>query len=111
MSKSKQPNAQVTHYRRSAQIIADHIEDHLGLLYGLLDLRLLEEHDLVDAILDLPPMKRLRTSWELLDALVDGEGGDVDTLMFEVVNPDILVDVKTAIWGDLADHFGDPAAA
>lgn len=64
----------IDYYMGSAQRLADYVDDHLGLIYGMFDLRALGRDDLADEILELPAMRQLRTSWELLDCLLESDG-------------------------------------
>ena len=101
--------ADMVSHRTSARWIANAVEDRLGLLYGLIELRSLGEADLVASILEVKALVVLRTSWELLDALVESDGCSADSLLSEVLDWTFIDDAKTALWGAPAGQYA-PAA-
>jgi hypothetical protein len=74
---------------------------HWHLLEALVDLRLDGQvaRSAVEALLDLPILRRLRTSWELWDCLVIGDGYDPDDLLVEYLDPRVLDTARDALWG------------
>jgi len=96
-------------HRTSARWVATAVEDKLGLLYGLLELRSLGEADLVASILEVKALRVLRTSWELFDALAEGDGCSADSLLAEILDWTFIDDARTALWGAPADQDA-PAA-
>ncbi len=65
-------------YKNSAENIAEWIRNYEDLIYGVSAFREMgpvAERALVEAT-EMPDVRRLRLSWELLEALMEGEGLD-----------------------------------
>ena len=97
--------------RRSARQLAAWIDQNLGLLRGLADLRDLgaDAADAVGAVVEVRPLKAMALSWQLWEALALGSGTDPEELLLEEI-PYSRVDLaRRALWGSGRGDLG-PAA-
>lgn len=88
--------------RRSAEILAQWITDHADILRGLAAFRRLGApgETVVAAALALTEVARMRPSWQLWEAIAEGEGHDVQALVQEFVPVDLFQTARFALWGD-----------
>ncbi len=98
------PDDRARAYRRSAEAIADCIGDVEDILIGLNALRSLgsEAEPAVAAVLRVPTLTRLRLSWELLEALMLGDGLEPEGLLEEVLEPEWREYARAALMGEVA---------
>lgn len=81
--------------------IAQWIVRNGSLLDALVALRRLAEEgdDAVEAVSHIHRVLQLRLSWELWEALVDGDGGDAEALLRTVLPIEVLDKARYALWG------------
>ena len=93
------PSSQYESYRRAAHTIREQIESLEDVLIGLAALRDLGSTavESVDSVMEVFELKRLRLSWELLDALMQGDGLDFDALIEASVDPTLLRVTRQAL--------------
>lgn len=85
---------------RFAELLGQWVESYGVLLDALTELRHLgDEPVAVAALLDARPVRTLRLSWELWEALLDGDGEDTEATLEEVVEADVLGWCRSALWG------------
>ena len=99
--------------------LAEWIDGNGRLLWCLVTLRRLESEGsvAVDAVLAVRRVSRLRSSWALWEALIEGDGADSETLLLDVLPFSRLEQARFALWGpswadDLAqgpDESGFPS--
>jgi hypothetical protein len=78
------------------------LSDHDDLVAALIHLRCAGEpaEAAVSAVLDLRGVRALRLSYELWEALCEGEGLDADRLLSRSITTEQLDRLSTALWGD-----------
>jgi len=87
--------------QRSGRLIARWVDEHLGLVSGLIALRELgpEAERALNAVLGLRELRRARLSWELVEALCAGAGQNLDALLLEEMPLQRLERARLALWG------------
>lgn len=98
------PDDRARAYRQTASLIASTVEELEDVLVGLTALRSLGEcaESAIAAVLDVPEVKQLRLSWELLEALMLGEGLEPEPVLESVLDPDWREYARAALLGDAA---------
>lgn len=88
----------------SAWKLARWIDEHLGLLRGLVELRELgkQADEAVEAVLTVRDVRRLWLSWQLWEALAAGDGLDIDALLVRNLPYSRLELARSALWGQSA---------
>lgn len=86
---------------RSVTLIARWVDEHLGLVNGLVALRELgpEAEPALDAVLGLRELTQARLSWELVEALCAGDGQNLDAVLLEEIPLQRLERARLALWG------------
>lgn len=76
------------------------VEEHHDLLVGLRALRRLGPvaADAIEAVMELPPVRRLRLSWELAVALAESEGRDGRESLVELIGAENVELVEVALF-------------
>jgi hypothetical protein len=94
--------------------LAEWVDGNGRLLWCLVTLRRLgsEGSVAVDAVLALRRVARVRSSWALWEALVEGAGADSETMLLDVLSFTRLEQARFALWGpswadDLAQGPGE----
>ena len=81
--------------------LAEWIDGNGRLLTCLLTLRRLgsEGSVAVDAVLGLRRVARVRSSWELWRALIEGAGGETEPLLLRELSLSTIESAQLALWG------------
>jgi hypothetical protein len=95
-------------FAHAVEAVHTAVRRHGGVLLGLWELRRLGEDasDAVNAVLDVPAIKQLRLSWDLL-LLLASDSSDSDVLMNRIGGNDLTL-VTGAFYGW---HDGAPPSA
>ncbi len=91
-------------YKNSAENIAEWIRNYEDLMYGVAAFRemgTVAEH-ILGEVVALPDVRRLRLSWELLEALMEGEGLDPEATMAEILDPALHETARFALLAEAA---------
>ena len=74
-------------HRRTATLVADAIVELEDVIYGIDGLRALGEpaEAALAAVLEVPPVRKLSLSWQLVEALADGDGVDLEAHLIELL--------------------------
>ena len=76
------------------------VDEHGVLLDGLNELREIgDEEAAVAALLNVRLVRMLRLSWELWEALLEGEGADPSDLLAAHLPDDLVAWCRSALWG------------
>src|SRR4051794_38499751 len=88
-------------YERSARQLARWIDQHLGLLRGLVELRDLgpDADDAVAAVGSVPEIVRIVAGWALWEAIAAGDGLDAEALLVQEIPYTRVALARRALWG------------
>jgi hypothetical protein len=89
-------------YRKTIELLAEHAEGLEEVLLGLEGLRSLgpEAAGAIEAALAVPTIRRFRLSWELFDALAEGDGADPEQLLADEMPYESIDLVRGALFGE-----------
>ena len=80
--------------------VLEWLEDNAPLFEGLAFLRQLDDEiAAVQAVSETAEVTRLRVSWELWAALIEGEGGDAESALLPHLGAELLDWFRFALWG------------
>jgi len=91
-------------YKTSAANVAETIRDCEDLIYGVAAFREMgpAAKRVLAEVTQVAEVRRLQLSWELLEALMEGEGIDPEAVMAEVLDPDLHEVARFALLGEAA---------
>jgi hypothetical protein len=72
-------------------MLAGSITEHEYVIYGIDGLRALGElaDDALAAVLEVPSIRKLMLSWQLVEALADGDGVEIEAHLIEVLGYEV----------------------
>lgn len=85
---------------RFAETVTQWLEQHRGLVLGLIDLRELdmEAEQAVEEVMEIPTVRRMRLGWELWEAMAEGEGFDPEALIYDHLSIEVIDLIRAAFW-------------
>lgn len=87
-------------HRRTAGLVAEAVLEHEYVIYGIDGLRALGETGAaaLEVMLHLPTVRRLQLSWQLFEALADGEGVDPEGYLVEALGLDFATYARDVLF-------------
>ena len=87
-------------HRRTAALVAEAIAEHEDIIWGIDGLRALGDAgaESLTAVLAIPSLRKLMLSWQLVEALADGDNVDLEAHLIEQLGYDYATYVRAVLF-------------